>query len=169
MEPKRKVVFIHHTLKGHGNEADFLEFLQKLVPYRFLTLPFQPFRIWLRIRGDIRNRKTTPRLEESATLQLDGRGVGDSPTRRVEESLNLRLGFWMFKRKLGELESRLLPGSHHGESRSRYSNFIKFFIDFPNFKQLNQPFKRSICQKRGQGCNVLSPLIYLKVWKKLYL
>jgi hypothetical protein len=28
------------SLKGHGNEADFLGFLQKLVPHRSLTLPF---------------------------------------------------------------------------------------------------------------------------------
>ncbi len=41
-------------LKGHGNETDFLGFLQKLVPHRSLTLPFEPFRFWLRIR-DIRN------------------------------------------------------------------------------------------------------------------
>ncbi len=41
-------------LKGHGNEADFLWFLHKLVPQRSLTLPFEPFRFWLRIRGDIR-------------------------------------------------------------------------------------------------------------------
>ncbi len=46
-------------LKGHGNETDFLGFLQKLVLHRSLTLPFEPFRFWLRIRGDIRNRKTT--------------------------------------------------------------------------------------------------------------
>jgi hypothetical protein len=45
-------------LKGHGNEADFLGFLQKLHTDRSFTLPFEPF--WLRIRGDIRNRKTTP-------------------------------------------------------------------------------------------------------------
>ena len=55
------------TLKGHGNEADFLGFLQKLVPHRSLTLPFEPFRFWLRIRGDIRNRKTTPRVGDSAS------------------------------------------------------------------------------------------------------
>jgi hypothetical protein len=53
-----------HALKGHGNEADFLGFLQKLLPHRSYTLPFEPFRFWLRIRGDIRNRKTTPRLAE---------------------------------------------------------------------------------------------------------
>jgi hypothetical protein len=34
---------------------------------------------------------------------------------------------------------------------------------FPNFKRLNQPFKRSVWQKRSQGCNVLPPLIYFKV------
>ncbi len=43
--------------------------------------------------------------------------------------------------------------------------FLKFSIDFLDFKRLNQPFKRSIWKKRSQGCNVLSPLIYLKVWK----
>jgi len=63
------------SLKGHGNEVDFLGFLQKLVPHRSLILPFEPFSFWRRIRGDIHNRKTTPRLGESVTL---------------------RLGFWMF-------------------------------------------------------------------------
>ncbi len=28
-------------VKGHGNEADFLGFLQKLVPHESLTLPFK--------------------------------------------------------------------------------------------------------------------------------
>jgi hypothetical protein len=41
------------VLEGHGNEADFLGFLQKLVPHESLTLPFGPFRFWLRICGDI--------------------------------------------------------------------------------------------------------------------
>ncbi len=57
----------HFSLKGHGNEADFLGFLQKLVPHRSLILPFEPFRFWLRIRGDIRNQKTTPRLGDSGS------------------------------------------------------------------------------------------------------
>jgi hypothetical protein len=134
------------------------------------------------------------RLPESAS-----RGVGNSPTRRVGELLTRQLGesgsrrltdsasrgvgFWMFKRKtcrgvansptlrVGEsLTPRLgESGSGHGESGSRYSIFLKFSIDFPDFKRLNQPFKRSIWQKRSQGCNLLSPLIYLKVWKKLCL
>ncbi len=105
-------------LKGHGNEADFLGFLQKLGPHRSRTLSFEPFRFWLRIRGDIRNRKTTPRLAESGSRRLSdlaSRGVTDS-----------------------------LTGSRHGESGSQYWNFLKFSIDFPDFKRLNQPFKRSI-------------------------
>jgi hypothetical protein len=56
-------------LKGHGNEADFLEFLHKSVRHRFLTLNFEPFRYGLRIPEDIRNRKTTPRLAESGSRQ----------------------------------------------------------------------------------------------------
>ncbi len=56
-------------LKGHGNEADFLGFLQKSVRHRFLTLNFEPFRFGLRIRGDIRIRKTIPRLAESGSRQ----------------------------------------------------------------------------------------------------
>ncbi len=107
-------------LKGHGNKADFLGVLQKSVRQRSLTVPFELFRFWLHIRGDIRNRKTTPRLSESA--------------------------FECLKEKLGESESQRLPdsGSRHGESGSRYSNFLKFSIDFPDFQWLNQPFNRSI-------------------------
>jgi hypothetical protein len=33
-------------------------------------VPFEPFRFWLRIRGDIRNRKTTPRHAESGSRRL---------------------------------------------------------------------------------------------------
>ncbi len=69
-------------LKGHGNEADFLGFLQKLVPHESLTLPFGPFRFWLQIRGVIRIRKTTPRLNDTGSRRLSDstiRGVDDSP------------------------------------------------------------------------------------------
>ncbi len=58
-----------HRLKGHGNEADFLGFLQKWVQHRLFTIHFEPFRYGLRIPGDIRNRKTTPRLAESGSRQ----------------------------------------------------------------------------------------------------
>jgi hypothetical protein len=63
-------------LKGHGNETDFLGFLQKSVPHESLTLPFEPFRFWLRIRGDICIRKTTPRYHwyaESVTPRITDR------------------------------------------------------------------------------------------------
>jgi hypothetical protein len=127
------------------------------------------------------------RLPDSANRRLfesASRGVDDSATRRVGES-----AFECLKEKLGESESRQLPdsanrgvansptqrvgesstprlgesGSRHGESGSRYSNFLKFSIYFPDFKRLNQPFKRSIWQKRSLGCDVLLPLIYLEV------
>jgi hypothetical protein len=50
--------FVMNTehLKGHGNEVDFLGFLQNSAPHESLTLPLEPFRIWLQIRGDIRNQ-----------------------------------------------------------------------------------------------------------------
>ncbi len=125
-------------LKRHGNEADFLGVLQKLVPCRSLTIPFEPFRFWLKIRGDIHNRKTTPWLSESESRRLPdslSRRVGDSPTRRVGESL-----WWV-------------------------RGAIRIFKIYHHFKRLNQPFKRSIWQKRSQRCNALSPLTYLKVEK----
>ncbi len=57
------------AIKGHGNEAVFLGFLQKAVRHRLFTVHFEPFRFGLRIHGDIRNRKTTPRLAESGSRQ----------------------------------------------------------------------------------------------------
>ena len=64
-----------------------------------MNLP-KPFRIWLRIRRDIRNQKSTPRCRrcgESSTLRIGDarsrqlpaspmRGVDDSPHRRSAES-----------------------------------------------------------------------------------
>ncbi len=89
--------------------------------------------------------------------------IGSSGSRWLSDSPSRGVAFWMFKRKSGESES--LPdsanrgvassptqrvgelstprlgesGSRHGESGSRYSNFLKFSIDFPDFKRLNQP------------------------------
>ncbi len=54
-------------LKGHGNEPVFSMFLHKSLWPRSLTLPFKPFRFWLRILGYIRIRKSTLRI-----------GVGES-------------------------------------------------------------------------------------------
>ncbi len=56
-------------LKGHGSEPVFPMFLQKPVRHGSLTLLFEPFRFWLQILGEIRNRKTTPRIGESGSRQ----------------------------------------------------------------------------------------------------
>jgi hypothetical protein len=54
-------------LKGHGNEADFLGFLQKFIPHRSLTLLFKPFRFWHELAEIFVIEK---RLAESATPRL---------------------------------------------------------------------------------------------------
>jgi hypothetical protein len=64
-------LFLFPALKGHVNEADFLGFLHKPVWHRSLTLRFKPFQFWLRILGDISNRKMTPRLGEPTRLPVD--------------------------------------------------------------------------------------------------
>ncbi len=56
-------------LKGNGNEPDFPSFLHKSLWPKSLALHFEAFRFWLRIRGDIRIRKTTPRISESGSRQ----------------------------------------------------------------------------------------------------
>ncbi len=76
---------ISENLKGHGNEVDFLGFLQKLVSHRSLTLPFEPFCFWLRIRGDIRNQKQLP---DSSRLLNVKRKLGESESRRFPDSAN---------------------------------------------------------------------------------
>ncbi len=95
-----------------------------------LHYPFQPFQFWLRIPGDIRNWKTTPRLGESAFECLkensESRGVDDYLTRWVGELL------WWFGKLLFK--------------------FLKFIIKLQHFKRLNQPFKISIWPKRSQAC-----------------
>ncbi len=123
-----QVVNITRLLKGHGNEADFLGFLQKLVPHESLILPFGPFRFWLRIRGDIRVRNTTPRyhrygesptpcIVESGSRRLPAAligGVGDYPHHRYGES-----AIEFFKRKLSVSMIRRVVDSPHqwyGES-----------------------------------------------------
>ncbi len=114
------------------------------------------------------------RLPESAR-----RGVADSPTGRVGE--------WPILWR-GESGSRWLsvsvsrgvddsPTRWIGESAVECENSpLRWVValvsrgvaiqNLQNFKQLNQPFKGPIWQKRSQECNVLSLLIYFKVWKK---
>jgi hypothetical protein len=92
-------IYALFNVNGHGNAADLLGFLHKPVRHRSLTLRFEPFRFWLRIRGDIRNRKTTPRLTESGestSLRLaetGSRRLSDSPSLLLKiQKLTLRLG-----------------------------------------------------------------------------
>jgi hypothetical protein len=74
------------SLKGHGTEADFLGLLQKLVPHESRTLPFEPFWFWLRIRGDIRIRKTTPRYHwYGESPNSAHQWYGESPTSRITD------------------------------------------------------------------------------------
>ncbi len=120
-------------LKGHGHEADLLGFLQKLVLHRSLTLPFEWFQFWLRIRGDNCNWNDSPtrRVGKSATLWLVSQGVADSPTRRVGESgnrwlLSQRVCFWMFKRKLASRRVGDSPTRRVGESFFNYENLSEF-------------------------------------------
>jgi hypothetical protein len=140
-------------LKGHGNEADFLGFLQKMVPHRSLTLPFEPFRFWLRICGDIHNRKTTPQLGESASQQLfysASQEVADTPTRRIGESTTPpthRVGESAFEClressagwRVGDSPTqrvRELLTPQLSESGSRYLNFLKFIITLNDLTSL---------------------------------
>ncbi len=81
-------LFFLAFLKGHGNETDFLGFLQKLIPHESLTLPFEPFGFWLWIRGDIRIWKTTPRYHRygESAIEYFVRKLTVSMIRRVVDS-----------------------------------------------------------------------------------
>ncbi len=87
-------------LKGHGNEADFLGFLQKLVPHESLTLPFEPFTFLLRIAEIFVFEKGLP-----ASLI---HGVADSPHHWYGES-----AIEFFKRKLSVSMIRRVVDSPH--------------------------------------------------------
>ena len=50
--------------------------------HRSHTLAFELFRFWLRIRGDIRKRKSTPLIGESTTPR-----IGESGSRLFEQIL----------------------------------------------------------------------------------
>ena len=59
-------IFCYIHLKGHSNAMDFSSFWYKSVRHRSLTHMLSPFRFWLWIRGDIHNRKSTPRIGDCA-------------------------------------------------------------------------------------------------------
>jgi len=69
----------------HGNETGFSIFLNinrfRIGPY---AQPFKSFQFWLRIRGDICNRKSTPRPFPTSVIQ----GDADSPYRWYGELAN---------------------------------------------------------------------------------
>ena len=44
--------------------------------HRSRTLAFELFRFWLRIRGDIRNRKSAPRIGESGSRLFEQMNLG---------------------------------------------------------------------------------------------
>jgi hypothetical protein len=127
------------TKSKNSNEADFLGFLQELVPHRSLTLTFEPFRFWLRIRGDIHNRKTTLRVGgsgfECLKQNLVSRRVDDTPTRGVA------------------MVSRGVE--------------IQIFKIFHHFKGLNQSLKRSIWQKKKPGMSCTITIDLFKGFKKI--
>ncbi len=62
--------------------------LHKSVPLQSLAVPYEPFRFWLRIRGDIRIWKTTPSYQLRVLVI---RGVADSPYQWYAESLTPRI------------------------------------------------------------------------------
>ncbi len=104
---------IESSLKGHGNKADFLGFLQKLVPHESLTLPFEPFRFWLRILGDIPIWKTTPhyhRYGEWPTLRISDTGSCQLPASLIREVANSPHHWYAESVTPGitDIESRLL-------------------------------------------------------------
>jgi hypothetical protein len=99
------VLHIRMCLKGHGNEADFLGFSQKLVPHESLILPFEPFRFLLRIRGDIRIQKPLPAITDTGSRRLHV-----SVIRRVADSLHHRSGESPTP-CITETRSRRLPAS----------------------------------------------------------
>jgi hypothetical protein len=83
--------FLHvvaKILKGHGNEADFPRFLHKSVRHRSLTLNFEPFRFWLRVRGNIDFGFEFAEIFEIEKRLPDplSRGVADSPTPKAHTS-----------------------------------------------------------------------------------
>jgi hypothetical protein len=128
-----------------------------------------------RVVADLPTRRvgesTTPRLgkSESRLLNVKTSLFGESESCRLPESRSQRVGDSM-THQVRESGSLYLP-----DSASRRVTMVswgvaiqkfKFIIDLQNFKQLNQSFNGPTLQKISQGCNILSLLIYLKVWNK---
>ncbi len=106
-----------------------------------LTLPFEPFRFWLRIRGDIHIRKTTPRYHrygESATPHISDTGSRQLPaslicgvTPRITDTESRLLNFFKensLYRWYGELST---PRTSDTVSRQLPVSLSRWVADSP--------------------------------------
>jgi hypothetical protein len=92
-------------LKGHGNEADFLGFLQKLVPHESLTLPFRAVPILAsNLQRYLYSKNESPLSPIRGVADSPYRWVGESTTPRITDTWSRRLpaspirrvGYWIF-------------------------------------------------------------------------
>jgi hypothetical protein len=97
----RTIECVRFDIEKKTNIEAFASLHFEIVP-RSVTLHFEPFRFWLQIRGDIRNRKTS-------------RGVGDTPIWQVEESPTLSLAEFSFQHSKAD---SLTPSRRVGESQT---------------------------------------------------
>jgi hypothetical protein len=84
-----RMVFMLAKLKGTWQWGGFSWVFAEIVPHESFTLTFGPFRFWLRIRGDIRIRKTTPAITDTGSRRLGVsviQGVANSPHHWYAES-----------------------------------------------------------------------------------
>ncbi len=86
------------------------------------------------------------------------RTVVDPPHRRYSESPTPRIG------ELGRRRLRV-PVRRGVAIRQNF----KSCSDFLNLKRLNHAFTGPLCQKISQGCNELSLLVYLEIWREDFL
>ncbi len=88
--------------------------------HRSLTLAFEQFPFWLQIRGDIRNKKSTPRL-------------GESGSRRLPVSVSQGVGYWIFKGGTccawGTWKMKS-SGQHNSHNSGQYRSFTLAFDQF---------------------------------------
>jgi hypothetical protein len=87
--PTKKFVAVYahaylRALKGHGNEADFLGFLQKLVPHESLTLPFGRSDFGFEFAETSIFEKRLPAITDTGSYRLSvslSRGVANTKSR----------------------------------------------------------------------------------------
>jgi hypothetical protein len=121
----------------------FCGFVQKLVPHESLTLPFEPFRFWLRMRGDIRIQKPLPAITHTESLLLNffKRKLSVSSTPRTSDTVSHRLPVSLSQRvansanhRYGESTTPRIVESRSrriGDTGSRYSKKKLIWCQFP--------------------------------------